>query len=104
MLSIFTFSRLTWPFIFILQDAKVDSASGDENFEALSKYGTDLTAAAARLDPVIGRDEEVSMGRYVPSENRGYGSLCSVRKERGILMSEEEEVLGKQLHCLSECV
>jgi ATP-dependent Clp protease ATP-binding subunit ClpB len=44
-----------------MQDAKVDSASGDANFEALSKYGTDLTAAAARLDPVIGRDEEVSL-------------------------------------------
>lgn len=41
------------------QDQKVDSASGDANFEALAKYGTDLTANAARLDPVIGRDEEI---------------------------------------------
>lgn len=37
----------------------VDSRSGDENFEALLKYGVDLTANAARLDPVIGRDEEI---------------------------------------------
>jgi len=41
------------------QDQKVDSASADANFEALSKYGTDLTANAARLDPVIGRDDEI---------------------------------------------
>lgn len=37
----------------------VDSRSGDENFEALLKYGVDLTANAARLDPVIGRDDEI---------------------------------------------
>jgi ATP-dependent Clp protease ATP-binding subunit ClpA len=43
----------------ILQDQKIDSASGDANFEALAKYGTDLTANAARLDPVIGRDDEI---------------------------------------------
>lgn len=42
-----------------LQDQKVDSASADANWEALSKYGTDLTANAARLDPVIGRDDEI---------------------------------------------
>ena len=41
------------------QDQKVDSASADANWEALSKYGTDLTANAARLDPVIGRDDEI---------------------------------------------
>jgi ATP-dependent Clp protease ATP-binding subunit ClpB len=52
------------------QDQKIDSASGDANFEALAKYGTDLTAMAARLDPVIGRDEEIRrvvriLSRYV---------------------------------------
>lgn len=41
------------------EDQKIDSASGDANFEALAKYGTDLTANAARLDPVIGRDDEI---------------------------------------------
>jgi ATP-dependent Clp protease ATP-binding subunit ClpB len=41
---------------------KVDSQSADEKHEALSKYGIDLTARAAegKLDPVIGREEEVS--------------------------------------------
>eukprot|EP00931_Biecheleriopsis_adriatica_P050636 TRINITY_DN2933_c0_g1_i2.p1 TRINITY_DN2933_c0_g1~~TRINITY_DN2933_c0_g1_i2.p1 ORF type:complete len:911 (+),score=272.42 TRINITY_DN2933_c0_g1_i2:57-2789(+) len=40
---------------------KVDSQSGDEHFEALSKYGRDLVsdAEAGKLDPVIGRDEEI---------------------------------------------
>lgn len=41
------------------EEQKIDSASGDANFEALAKYGTDLTANAARLDPVIGRDDEI---------------------------------------------
>lgn len=35
--------------------APVDSPSGDEQFESLTKYGMDLTANAAHLDPVIGR-------------------------------------------------
>lgn len=39
--------------------AAVDSATADMQFEALSKYGVDLTAKAAELDPVIGRDEEI---------------------------------------------
>lgn len=40
---------------------KVDSQTGDENFEALNKYGRDLVAdaEAGKLDPVIGRDEEI---------------------------------------------
>ena len=40
---------------------KVDSQNADENFEALSKYGRDLVADAenGKLDPVIGRDEEI---------------------------------------------
>jgi ATP-dependent Clp protease ATP-binding subunit ClpA len=41
------------------QDQKIDTPSSDANFEALGKYGTDLTANAARLDPVIGRDDEI---------------------------------------------
>lgn len=39
--------------------ARVESATGDEQYQALEKYGTDLTARAAKLDPVIGRDEEI---------------------------------------------
>ena len=40
---------------------KVVDQSPEDSYEALEKYGTDLTEAArsGRLDPVIGRDEEI---------------------------------------------
>ncbi|KAJ1688048.1 hypothetical protein LUZ63_019438 [Rhynchospora breviuscula] len=38
---------------------KVESASGDTNFQALKTYGRDLVEIAGKLDPVIGRDEEI---------------------------------------------
>ncbi|KAK4776694.1 hypothetical protein SAY86_005382 [Trapa natans] len=38
---------------------KVDSASGDSTFQALKTYGRDLVEQAGKLDPVIGRDEEI---------------------------------------------
>jgi len=42
--------------------AKVDSQSGDDNLEALEKYGIDLNKRAidGKLDPVIGRDEQLT--------------------------------------------
>ena len=42
--------------------AKVDSQSGDDNLEALEKYGIDLNKQAidGKLDPVIGRDEQLT--------------------------------------------
>jgi len=41
---------------------KIESQSADENMESLEKYGIDLNAKAIEgtLDPVIGRDEEIS--------------------------------------------
>ena len=40
---------------------KIDKQSSDENLEALEKYGINLTrlAGEGKLDPVIGRDEEI---------------------------------------------
>jgi ATP-dependent Clp protease ATP-binding subunit ClpB len=40
---------------------KVDSASAEETYNALSKYGRNLNelARSGKLDPVIGRDEEI---------------------------------------------
>ena len=40
---------------------RVTSANPEGTFEALKKYGTDLTEAAraGKLDPVIGRDSEI---------------------------------------------
>ena len=42
--------------------ATIDSATGEDNLEALNKYGIDLTQKASEglLDPVIGRDEAIS--------------------------------------------
>jgi len=42
--------------------ATVDSQSSDDNLEALEKYGIDLNKKAieGKLDPVIGRDEQIS--------------------------------------------
>src|SRR5262249_14269884 len=40
---------------------KADSASAEEGYDALKRYARDLTAVArdGKLDPVIGRDEEI---------------------------------------------
>nr|QJD20805.1 casein lytic proteinase/heat shock protein [Ziziphus nummularia] len=38
---------------------KVESATGDTTFQALKTYGRDLVEQAGKLDPVIGRDEEI---------------------------------------------
>lgn len=57
----------------------VDSQTGDENFQSLTKYGTDLTANAARLDPVIGRDEEI---------RRVVRVLCRRTKNNPVLIGE----------------
>ncbi|MDD5359825.1 MAG: AAA family ATPase [Sulfurovaceae bacterium] len=42
-------------------DKSIDSQSGDETLEALAQYGDDLNQKAidGKLDPVIGRDEEI---------------------------------------------
>jgi ATP-dependent Clp protease ATP-binding subunit ClpB len=37
----------------------VDSPTGDDQLEALSKYCVDLTAQTSRMDPVVGRDAEI---------------------------------------------
>ncbi|MGD9580643.1 MAG: ATP-dependent Clp protease ATP-binding subunit, partial [Vampirovibrionia bacterium] len=41
--------------------AKVDSPSAEKNYQSLERYGKDLTKEAlkGKLDPVIGRDEEI---------------------------------------------
>jgi len=45
----------------IRKGRKADSASAEESYDALKKYARDLTEAAraGKLDPVIGRDEEI---------------------------------------------
>jgi ATP-dependent Clp protease ATP-binding subunit ClpB len=38
---------------------KVESAFGDTNFQVFKKYGSNLVERAGKLDPVIGRDQEI---------------------------------------------
>ncbi|KAI7843936.1 hypothetical protein COHA_002475 [Chlorella ohadii] len=57
----------------------VDSATADTQFDALTKYGIDLTAKAAELDPVIGRDEEI---------RRTIRVLCRRTKNNPVLIGE----------------
>lgn len=42
-------------------DRRVDSKTAEQGFDALSKYAIDLTALAeaGKIDPVIGRDNEI---------------------------------------------
>jgi len=46
-----------------------DSASAEDSYEALKKYARDLTEAAAegKIDPIIGRDEEIRRAMQVLS-------------------------------------
>ncbi|MFV0301059.1 MAG: Clp protease N-terminal domain-containing protein, partial [Paracoccus sp. (in: a-proteobacteria)] len=46
-----------------------DTAGAEEGYEALSKYARDLTAAAeeGKIDPIIGRDEEIRRAMQVLS-------------------------------------
>ena len=46
-----------------------DNASAEDNYEALEKYAQDLTAAAeaGKIDPIIGRDEEIRRAMQVLS-------------------------------------
>src|SRR5262245_41306036 len=51
---------------------KVDSPEPESTFEALAKYARDLTAdaRAGKLDPVIGRDDEIRRTMQVLSRRR----------------------------------
>jgi ATP-dependent Clp protease ATP-binding subunit ClpB len=46
-----------------------DTASAEEGYDALKKYARDLTAAAAegKIDPIIGRDEEIRRAMQILS-------------------------------------
>ena len=51
------------------QGRTADSATAEQGYDALNKYAQDLTAAAreGKLDPVIGRDEEIRRAMQVLS-------------------------------------
>ncbi len=56
-----TTSKLENAISTLRQGRKADSASAEESYEALKKYARDMTQLAreGKLDPVIGRDEEI---------------------------------------------
>ena len=66
-------------------EARVESATGDEQYQALEKYGTDLTARAAHLDPVIGRDDEI---------RRVIRVLCRRTKNNPVLIGDPGGLAG----------
>ena len=53
--------KLTQAVAQVRQGRTADSATAEDGFDALKRYARDLTAAArdGKLDPVIGRDEEI---------------------------------------------
>ncbi len=53
----------------IRKGRKADSASAEDTYEALEKYAQDLTTAAeeGRIDPIIGRDDEIRRAMQVLS-------------------------------------
>ncbi len=53
--------KLTTEIDALRKGAKADSATSEERYDALKRYSRDLTEAAraGKLDPVIGRDEEI---------------------------------------------
>jgi len=56
-----TASRLNAAIDDIRKGRKADTASAEEGYDALKKYARDLTEAAeqGKIDPIIGRDEEI---------------------------------------------
>lgn len=60
---------------------RVDTRNAEQGFDALSKYAVDLTALAAdgKIDPVIGRDEEI---------RRVIRILCRRTKNNPVLIGE----------------
>jgi len=61
--------------------SRANSATADTNYEALSKYGTNLCELAAngKIDPVIGRDDEI---------RRVIQVLCRRTKNNPVLIGE----------------
>nr|CAD1824143.1 unnamed protein product [Ananas comosus var. bracteatus] len=99
---------------------RVESASGDSNFEALKTYGRDLVEVAGKLDPVIGRDEEIRRVRIVRGDVPSnlldvrlvaldMGALVAGAKYRGefeerlkAVLKEVEEAEGKVILFIDE--
>ena len=96
------------------QGQKVQSPSGDENYQSLSKYAKNLVEEArqGKLDPVIGRDEEIRRVLQILSRRTknnpiligepGPGKTASVEglAERIVRGDVPENLKDKQLYSL----
>ena len=70
---------------------KVTSQSSEDTYQALSKYATNLIeeARTGKLDPVIGRDEEIRrvlqilfLPRYLRASRSDHSLRCTLHRER----------------------
>ncbi|KAF0706000.1 hypothetical protein As57867_006836, partial [Aphanomyces stellatus] len=84
--SVFSTHRLNEKSVKTIQDGirggrPVSSQTAEANYEALAKYGQNLVelAAAGKIDPVIGRDEEI---------RRAVRILCRRTKNNPVLIGE----------------
>lgn len=79
-------------------DRKVTSQSAESNYDALNKYGRDLTEAArhGELDPVIGRDEEIR--RTIQILSRRQKNNPVLLGEPGVGKTAVAEGLAQRIH------
>ena len=80
--------------------ARVDDQNPEAKFQALKKYGIDLVERAqqGKLDPVIGRDQEI---RLLPPTPRFFNSAClpfkiPVNEWRQAIDDGEDEAFHKR--------
>jgi ATP-dependent Clp protease ATP-binding subunit ClpB len=98
----------------IRKGRKADSATAEGKYDALKKYSRDLTEAAAngKLDPVIGRDEEIRRVKGdVPESLKGkkllsldLGALIAGAKFRGEFEERLKAVLEEATHAEGQIV
>jgi ATP-dependent Clp protease ATP-binding subunit ClpB len=67
------------------QGRTADSATAESGYDALKKYARDLTDAAreGKLDPVVGRDEEIRPGAVAPHQEQSGADRRTGRRQDG---------------------
>jgi len=83
----------------------VDDASAEEHRQALSKYTIDLTerAEAGKLDPVIGRDDEIRRTIQVLQRRRNCRRTCPAHCQRRGARRAQEQARAVFGYGLADC-